>query len=73
MMLIVSFFALLTGIFCLHQEMKSYEFNFDAKDPKRDLKNTLGPETGNQSTWRQPIESERALVLRGPRRFDPLA
>ena len=40
MLLIVSFFALLTGIWCLHQEMKAYDFDFKASRAKAEIQST---------------------------------
>ena len=36
MLLIISFFALLTGIWCLHQEMAAYDFDFNASRAKNE-------------------------------------
>ena len=38
MLLIVSFFSLLTGTWCLHKEMQAYDFDFKASKAKREAK-----------------------------------
>ena len=58
MLLIVSFFALLTGIFCLHGEMDSYDFKFKATKAGNETKNIKAPNTGEQSSWHQPTHDE---------------
>ena len=40
MLLIISFFALLTGIWCLHQEMAAYDFDFNASRAKAEIQST---------------------------------
>jgi hypothetical protein len=43
MLLIVSFFALLTGTWCLHKEMEAYDFDFEATRAKNEApKDNLG-------------------------------
>ena len=62
MLLIISFFALLTGIWCLHQEMAAYDFDFKATRAKNEAKNIEAPGSENQSTWLRPDSKETALV-----------
>ena len=40
MLLIVSFFALLIGTWCLHKEMEAYDFDFKASRAKAEIRNT---------------------------------
>ena len=56
MLLIVSFFALLIGISCLHYEMKAYDFDFRAKKAKNEAPK------GNQGAWHQPAAKDKAMV-----------
>lgn len=68
MLLIVSFFSLLTGVWCLHLEMKAYDFDFKAPKANREAKEakeakdmkTLG--SGDQGAWLWPNADETSHV-----------
>jgi len=62
MLLIVSFFALLTGIVCLHGEMKIYDFEFNPRKVTNDAENIKSPSVGDQSSWHQPTANDKAQV-----------